>query len=107
MVNGEKMETVIDFTFLGSKITVDGDWSHEIQRHSLLGKKMTNLEHVKEQRCHFADKDLCSQSYGFYRSHVGMWELDNRGGWVLHSNCDAGEWSWESLGLQGDQTSQT
>jgi len=46
-IEGEKVETVTDFIFLGSKITVDGDCSHEIKRHSLLGgKTMTNLDSV-------------------------------------------------------------
>ena len=49
-IDGEKMETVTDFIFLGSKITVDGDFSHEIKRHLLLGRKtMTNLDSVR--RC--------------------------------------------------------
>ena len=46
-IDGETMETVIDFIFLGSKITADGDWSHEIKRHLLLGRKaMTNLDSI-------------------------------------------------------------
>ena len=49
--DGEKVETVIDFIFLGSKITVDSDCSHEIKRHLLLGRKaMTNLDSVLESR---------------------------------------------------------
>ena len=67
------METVTDFIFLGSKITADGDCSHEIKRHLLLGRKvMTNLQHIKKQRHYFADKGLSSQSYGFSSSHVWM-----------------------------------
>ena len=70
-------------------------------------------QHMKKQRHYFADKD--QQSYGFSRSQVWMWELDHKGGWALWgfqtelmlSNCGAGEDSWESLGLQGDQTSQS
>ena len=50
-IDGETMETVTDFIFLGSKITADGDWNHEIKRHLLLGKKaMTNLESVLKSR---------------------------------------------------------
>ena len=50
-INGETMETVRDFIFLGSKITADGDCSHEIKRHLLLGKKvMTNLDNVLKSR---------------------------------------------------------
>ena len=50
-IDGEKMETVTDFIFLGSQITVDGDCSHEIKRHLLLGRKaMTNLDSVLKSR---------------------------------------------------------
>ena len=73
-IDGGKVETVTDFIFLGSKIIVDGDCSHEIKRHLLLGRKaMTNLgsvQHTKKQRDHFADKGPHSQSYGFSSSHV-------------------------------------
>ena len=71
-IDGEKVETVTDFIFLGSKVTVDGDHSHQIKRHLLLGKKvMTNLDGIfKKHRCHFADKGPYSQSYGFSSSHV-------------------------------------
>ena len=65
------METVTHFIFLGSKITVDGDCSHEIKRCLLLGRKaMTNLHSViKKQKHHFADKEPYIQSYGFFSSH--------------------------------------
>ena len=61
-VDGETMETVTDFIFLGCKITTDSDCSHEIKRCLLLGRKvMTNLDNVlKKQRHHFAEKDLHS-----------------------------------------------
>ena len=60
------METVTDFIFLGSKITADGECSHEIKRHLLLGRKaMTNLDSVLKNRHYFADKGLYSKSYGF------------------------------------------
>ena len=50
-IDGEKVETVTDFIFLGSKITVDGDCSHEINRYLLLGRKvMTNLDNVLKSR---------------------------------------------------------
>ena len=66
------METVIDFIFLGSKITAEGDCSHEIKRQLLLGRKaMTNLDSIlKKQRHYFADKSLSSQSYGFSSTRV-------------------------------------
>ena len=50
-IDGETMETVTDFIFLGSKITADGDYSHEIKRHLLLGRKaMTNLDSILRSR---------------------------------------------------------
>ena len=67
------MKTVTDFTFLGSKITVDGDHSHEINRCLLLGKNdMTNLDIILINRDHFADEGPSSQSYGFSSGHVWM-----------------------------------
>ena len=68
------METVTDFLFLGSKITADGDCSHEIKRRLLLGRKvMTNLDSIlKKQRHYFANKVLFSQSYGLSSIHVWM-----------------------------------
>ena len=71
---GEKVEAVTDFIILGSKLTVDGDGSHEIKRCLLLGRKaMTILDNVlKKQRYHFADKDPYSQSCDFSSSHVWM-----------------------------------
>ena len=66
------METVRDFIFLGSKITADGDCSHEIKRHLLLGRKaMTNIDSILKSR-DIADKGLSSQCYGFSSSHVWM-----------------------------------
>ena len=76
-IDGETMEIVIDYIFLGSKIIADGNCSHEIKRHPLLGRKtMTNLDSTLKSRHYFANKDLYSQSYGFSSSHVWMWELD-------------------------------
>ena len=72
-IDGETGETVSDFIFKGSKITSDGDWSHEIKRHLLLGRKiMTNLDSILRSRDYFADKGLSSQSYGFSSSDVWM-----------------------------------
>ena len=72
-IDGEAMETVTDFIFLGSKITADGDCSHEVKRHLLLGiKAMRNLENILKIRHYFANKGLSSQSYGFSSSHVWM-----------------------------------
>ena len=71
-IDGETMEIVTDFIFLGSKVTADGDCSHEIKRCLLLRRKaMTNLDSIlKKQRRSFADKGPSSQSYGFSGSHV-------------------------------------
>ena len=73
-IDGETVETVRDFIFLGSKITADGDCSHEIKRHVLLGRKvMTNLDSIiKQWKPYFANKGLSSQSYGFPSGHVWM-----------------------------------
>ena len=73
-IDGETMETVIDFIFLGFKITADGDCSHEIKRCFLLGRKaMINLDSIlKKQRHYFANKGPSTQSYGFSNSHVWM-----------------------------------
>ena len=77
-IPGERMATVADFIFWGSKITADGDCSHEIKRHLLLGRKaMTNLgQNITKQRHYFADKGLSSQGYGFSSGHLWMRELD-------------------------------
>ena len=74
-IDGETAETVIDFIFLGSKITADGDCSHEIKRRLLLGRKvMTNLarQHIQKQRHYFANKSPSSQGYDFSSGHVWM-----------------------------------
>ena len=66
-------ETVSDFIFWGSKITADGDCSHEIKRRLLLGRKvMTNLDSIFKSRHYFANKDPSSQGYSFSSSHVWM-----------------------------------
>ena len=112
-IDGETMETVRDFIFLGSKITADGDCSHEIKRHLLLGRKaMTKLDSMlKSKDITLPTKEgLSSQSYGFSSSYVRMWELDHKEDWaeeLMLSNCGIGEDSWESLGQKGDQTSQS
>ena len=70
-------ETVSDFFWGGSKITADGDCSHEIKRCLLLGRKvMTNLDSIFKKRHYFANKGLSSQGYGFSTGHVWMLELD-------------------------------
>ena len=71
-IDGESVETVTDFILGGSKITADGDCSHEIKRRLVLGKKaMANLDSILKSRdLNFADKGLSSQSYGSSSSHV-------------------------------------
>ena len=77
-INGETVETVADFTFLGSRITADGDCSHEIKRRLLLGRKvMTNLDSIfKSRDITLPKKSPSSQGYGFSSGHVWMQELD-------------------------------
>ena len=71
-IDGETMETVKDFILGGSKITADGDCSHEIKRRLLLGRTaMTSLDSIlKKQRHNFANKGPSSQGYGFSSGHV-------------------------------------
>ena len=70
-IDGETVETVSDFIFLGSKITADDDCNHEIKRCLLLGRKvMTNLDSILKSRHYFANKGLSSQGYGFSCGHV-------------------------------------
>ena len=73
-IEGETVETVSDFILGDSKITADGDCSHEIKRRLLLGRKvMTNLDHIlKKRRHYFANKGPSSQGYGFSSGHVWM-----------------------------------
>ena len=77
---GKKMETVSNFIFLGSKITAEGDWSHEIESRLLLESYEKSRQHIKKQRHHFVNKGPYSQSYGFSSSHVWMWKLDHKEG---------------------------
>ena len=82
-IDGKTMEW--EFILGGSKITADGDCSHEIKRHSL-GKKLDKpRQHIKKQRHYFANKGPSSQSYGFSSSHVWMWELDYKESWALQN----------------------
>ena len=71
--DGETVETVTDFILEDSKITADGDCSHEIKRCLLLGRKvMTNLDSILKSETLLVNKGLSSQSYGFSGSHVWM-----------------------------------
>ena len=73
-IDGETVETVSDFILGGSKITADGDCSHEIKRRLLLGRKVNDQprQHIKKQRYYFANKGLSSQGCGFSSSHAWM-----------------------------------
>ena len=72
-IDGEMMEIVRDFIFGGSKITADGDCSHEIKRHLPLGRKVvTNLDSIFKSRHYFSNKGPSSQGYSFFSGHVWM-----------------------------------
>ena len=87
-IDGKTMEIVTDFIFLGSKITADGDYSHEIKTLAPWKKNYDQpRQHIKKQRHYFANKGLSSQSYGFPSSHVWMWELDYKESWVPKNWC--------------------
>ena len=88
-IDGETVETVADFIFLGSKITADGDCSYEIKRCFTPWKESYDQprQHIKKQRHYFANKGLSSQGYGFSSSHVWMWELDYKESWVPKNWC--------------------
>ena len=78
-IEREKVEVVTDFLLLGSKITVDGDCSHEMRRWLLLGRKaVTNVDSVEKQRHYSADKGSHSRGYGLPSGHVWLWELDHK-----------------------------
>ena len=76
-IDGEMVETVADFIFLGSKITADGECSHEIKRRLLLRRKvMTNLDSILKSRHYFAIKGASSPGYGFSSGLVWMCEVE-------------------------------
>ena len=110
-IDGETVETVSDFIFLGSKITADGDCSHEIRRHLLFGRKvMTNLDSILKSRDITLSTNVCLVKVMVFP--VVMYGCES---WTIKKaehqkelmllNCGVGEDSWESLGLQGDPTS--
>ena len=105
------METVTDFIFLDSKITVDFECKLEKILTPWKKKFDQPRQHIKKQRHYFTDKGLSSQSFGFSSGHVWMWELDHKKNLstkeLILLNCGVGGDSWESLGLQGDQTNQS
>ena len=88
-IYGEMAETVSDFIFGGSKITADGDCSHEIKRRLLLGRKvMTNLDSIFKSRDITLPTKVCLVKAMFFSSgHVWMWELDYKESWSLKNWC--------------------
>ena len=86
--NEETVETVRDFIFLGSKITADGDCSHEIKTLTPWKKSYDKpRQHIKKQKHYFTNKGPSSQSYGFSSSHVRLWELGYKESWVPKNWC--------------------
>ena len=109
-IDGETVETVSDFIFLGSKITADGDCSHEIKRHLLLGRKVvTNLDSILKSRditlptkVHLVKAMVFPVAmYGFESWTIRKLSAKEL---MMLLNCGVGEDCWESLGLQGDPT---
>ena len=88
-IDRETMETVTDFILRVSKITAEGECSHEIKRWLAPWKISYDQprEHIKKQRHDFTNKGPSSQSYGFSSSHVWMWELDYKERWVPKNWC--------------------
>ena len=111
-IDGETVETVSDFIFLGSKITADGDCSQEIKRHLFLGRKlMTNLDSILKSRDITLPTKFRLDKAIFFQwlcmdVGVELWrKLSDKE--VMFLNCGVGEDSWESLALQRDPTSQS
>ena len=111
-IDGETVETVIDFLFLGSKITADGDYSHEIKRPLLSGRKpMTNLDNILKSRDitwltkvhRVKPMDFLVVMCGYESWTVRKLSEEE----LMLLKCGAGEDSWESRGLQGDHISQS
>ena len=87
-IDGETAETVSDFSFLGSKITADGDCNHEIKTLAVWKNSYDQpRQYIKKQRHYFANKGPSSQAYGFSTSHVCIWEMDCKESWALKNWC--------------------
>ena len=88
-IDGETVETVADFIFLGSKITADGDCSHEINKMLTPWKESYDQPryHIEKQRHYFVNKGPSNQGYGFSSGHVWIWELDYKESWVPKNWC--------------------
>ena len=101
-----------DFIFGGSKITADGDHRHEIKRHLLLGRKiMTNLDSILKSRDITLPTEIClvkAMVFPVVMYESESWTIKKAEHWrIILLNCGAGEDFWESLGVQGDPTSQS
>ena len=108
-MDGETVETVSDFIFLGSKITADGDCNHEIKRHLLLGRKvMTNLDSIFKSRDITLLTKVClvkAMVFPVVMYGCENWTVKKAECWkLMRLSCGVGEDSWGSLGLQGDPT---
>ena len=88
-IDGETVETVRGFIFWDSKITADGDCSHEIKKTLIPWKESYDQprQHIRKQKHYFVDKGLSNQGYGFSSDHVWMWELDYKESWALKNWC--------------------
>ena len=87
-IEGRNVEAVTDFVFLCSKITVDGDWSHKIKICLLFGRKaLTNLDSIFKSRDITLPTKVHVLRLWFSSSHVGMWEMDHKEGWMLKNWC--------------------
>ena len=111
-IDGETVEKVADFIFWGSQVSADGDCSHEIKRRLLLGRKvMTNLDSILKSRDVTLPKKVHlvkAMVFPVVMYGCESWTIKN----AEHQRIDAYNWgvgedSWESLGLQGDQTNQS
>ena len=106
--DGETMETVTDFIFLGSKITADGDYSHEIKRRLLLRRKaMNNVESILKSRDIILPTKVWwvkAMAFPVVMYGCESWTIKKE---LMLLNCGVGENSWEPLGQQGDSTSQS
>ena len=109
-IDEETVDTVADFIFLGSKITADGNCSHEIKRRLLLGRKtMTNLDSILKSRDITLPTNVHpvkAMVFPVVMYRCESWKLKKAEHWkMILLNCGVGEDSWGSLGLQGDPTS--
>ena len=87
-IDGETVETVVDLIFLGSKITADGEWSHEIKMFTHWKESYDQPgQHIKKQRHYFVNKGPSNQGYGFPSGHVQVWKLDYKESWAPKNWC--------------------